>query len=346
MSQYNYTEEPLNNLNANILPPTAPRPVGTIPFSQLPLAVQIELKRNVVTAPVRGIELPDFFDARERWPGLITPPMDQTNCGSCWAFAATTVLSDRIRIAGNASETFRNDPALKELMREIRTYYPYAPNSQGSYGPILNNLSPYQMISCNLCNRLRQTNPVTADFLDGYDDICNYGCDGGIIKFAMEYLKRVGVNNLIDTNPPATNPSDPSTFVCDFDTKKEVYQPRDVYAVVAPTDSEATKIRKIKEEIFIHGPVAASYMVYPSWQAFFQNERTKTRVYTADDQDGSIDIEGGGHAVAIIGWGKTDTGVDYWIIRNSWGIGWGDKGYFRMQANLFGILDDVWGFRF
>lgn len=377
-SQFEYTEEPLDDLipnvpkpnatrdgrplpnsrpmavgfednelppGVNILPPTAPRPIGTIPFTQLPVTVQIELKRNVVTAPVRGIELPDNFDARERWPGMITPPMDQTTCGSCWAFATSTILSDRGRIASTAAGT-QNEEGYADLFRTIDTYFPYAPNPEGSYGPILNNLSPYQMVSCNLCNSLQQSNPVTTEFLDGPEDICNFGCDGGIIKYAMDYLKRIGLNNLVDTNPPASNPGDPSTFACDFDPNKPVYRARDIYAVISPDDSETTRIRKIKEEIFIHGPVAVSYMVYPSWQAFFQNEQTKRGVYTANDQDGSIDTEGGGHAVAIIGWGKTSEGIDYWIIRNSWGIGWGDGGYFRMQANLFGILDDVWGFRF
>jgi cathepsin B len=30
----------------------------------------------------------------------------------------------------------------------------------------------------------------------------------------------------------------------------------------------------------------------------------------------------GGHAVKIIGWG-TESGVDYWLVANSWNVHWG-----------------------
>lgn len=33
----------------------------------------------------------------------------------------------------------------------------------------------------------------------------------------------------------------------------------------------------------------------------------------------------GGHAVTIIGWGETDSGLKYWICQNSWGSHWGEN---------------------
>jgi cathepsin B len=52
----------------------------------------------------KAADIPAEFDARTKWPGLIHPIRDQQQCGSCWAFSASEVLSDRVAIAtGKAS---------------------------------------------------------------------------------------------------------------------------------------------------------------------------------------------------------------------------------------------------
>ncbi|KAF7850596.1 hypothetical protein BT93_L5233 [Corymbia citriodora subsp. variegata] len=39
------------------------------------------------------------------------------------------------------------------------------------------------------------------------------------------------------------------------------------------------------------------------------------------------------HAVVIVGYGTTPDGVDYWLLRNSWDVTWGEKGYMRILRN-------------
>lgn len=48
-------------------------------------------------------DVPSYFNSSEQWPGCVHPIRDQGHCGSCWAFAASEVLSDRFCIASNKS---------------------------------------------------------------------------------------------------------------------------------------------------------------------------------------------------------------------------------------------------
>lgn len=60
------------------------------------------------------------------------------------------------------------------------------------------------------------------------------------------------------------------------------------------------------------------------------------------------------HAVVATGYG-VQNGEPYWYVKNSWGTGWGDKGYFKIQrgtnmcaigqCNSYPLIDSVRGLK-
>jgi len=85
------------------------------------------------------------------------------------------------------------------------------------------------------------------------------------------------------------------------------------------------------KEIMRHGPVIVAFQAPSSLFYYtggiFTGPPPKHEGVT---EHGVRYWEQTNHAVVAIGWGQ-ENGHKYWIIKNTWGPKWGEKGYFRIQ---------------
>ena len=87
----------------------------------------------------------------------------------------------------------------------------------------------------------------------------------------------------------------------------------------------ADNVAAIQAEILVNGPVFAAFWVYSDFMGY------KGGVYTLSDE-AKKNGRTGGHAVMMVGWGTDEaTGVDYWLLQNSWSDKWGDDGFFKIR---------------
>ena len=184
-----------------------------------------------------------------------------------------------------------------------------AQNMEGVWavnGNDLVKLSPQQLVDC-------------ATDKAGYG---SQGCDGGFPEQAVQYVADVGGIELEEDYPYQEKQQ-----VCKFNPNR-----------VAAKFSAMTAIGKTDDELasYMYGHAPAIVEVYASfkWQLYTGGILANAKAHCNTPN----------HAVLAVGWG-VENGKKYWVIKNTWGASWGEKGYIRVtrgddciSANAFSAV--------
>ncbi|KAH8236959.1 hypothetical protein KR038_001109, partial [Drosophila bunnanda] len=140
----------------------------------------------------------------------------------------------------------------------------------------------------------------------------NKGCSGGFMTWAFKYIKD---NGGIDTEK--SYPYKAVNGKCKFNR-----------ATIGATITGFVKLpagdeRKLAEAVATVGPVSVGiHVVAGSFQHYHSG------VYIEPKCNPKLI----NHAVLAVGYGS-EGGRDFWLVKNSWGGSWGDKGYIKMLRN-------------
>lgn len=144
------------------------------------------------------------------------------------------------------------------------------------------------------------------------DKVIGEGCVGGSLEDGFEFIiKNGGITS------EANYPYKGVEATCE--TKKEASHVAKIKGYEnVPANNEEALLKAVAGQ-----PVLATIDAGESSFQFYSSG-----VFTGDCGT-ELDL-----GVAVVGYGLADNGIEYWLLKNSWGTEWGEQGYMRMKRNI------------
>ncbi|CAO2596377.1 Procathepsin L [Lemmus lemmus] len=140
----------------------------------------------------------------------------------------------------------------------------------------------------------------------------NSGCDGGLMEHAFQYVKD---NGGLDTSE--SYPYNARNGTCRYNPKNSAAK---VVGFVKIPPSEYALMKAVATV----GPISIGIDTKHHSFQFYRGG-----MYY-EPNCSSIKLD---HAVLVVGYGEESDGKKYWLVKNSWGAGWGMKGYIKMARD-------------
>ena len=156
---------------------------------------------------------------------------------------------------------------------------------------------------------------------------CNknsYSCNGG--WFAHDYHANTLGN--LQTAAGAVLEADMPYTVSNGSCKLVANHPNRISSWSYIAGYAVPSVDQLKTAISNYGPVSAAVCVGSAFQSYRSGS-----VFSTDESAacGSSKVN---HAIVLVGW---DDATQSWILRNSWGPGWGEQGYMRIKYNTSNV---------
>jgi len=148
-----------------------------------------------------------------------------------------------------------------------------------------------------------------------------HGCDGGTERGAFQYVLRVGGIESEDSYPYMAYDGD-----CHADSYNFVANINS-YEKIPPNEQQI-------ESALVHLGHPITIAVYArNWRQYYGG--------VWDNSD--CGTGGLHHAVLLVGYDRSGP-QPYWIVKNSWGEGWGENGYIKLKMcqNVCGLANNAW----
>lgn len=253
---------------------------------------------------------------------LSTRPVNQGMCGSCFAIAISTCISDN---------------------------FIFNPSNSLDYNP---SISPMYILSCLKDNRVN--NGCSGGNPSGVIDLI---IDSGIsTNCCQDYYKMC--TNFPACDGPGNKHFDQNQDIsgmipeCGYCVSNpEIYHIKNKII--------SYDIPSIKKHLMKYGTAIGGFIVFNNFMHDDDHGKfLKTNgifinsVDYSDDSSINMTQPVGGHAICIVGWGVDTISfkdrnrntydnkkIEYWICRNSWGNKWGYDGYFKYA--MYKTFDDL-----